>query len=187
MSATKKTWQLALLGIAMAVVSGLCGVRGAWWAVDHGSASRELGRAAETADATPPPLAAAKIPHLQPKAATLTRQAAPTQPAAQLESEQHPHPITPEHRVIQRELQLIGALNDALDLHDAPGLRALIAVHEREYPSDENALRAGYSRIADCFEDPGERTRTAALDYYGRERASTLRRYVRRACLEARD
>jgi hypothetical protein len=95
-----------------------------------------------------------------------------------------PHPITPEHQRIQRELGLIQALNDALDLEDAAQMRPLIAVYAREYPDDANALRAGYERITDCLEDPGGVTREAARNYYEHERASTLRRYVRRICLE---
>ncbi|HET6332266.1 MAG TPA: hypothetical protein VFG30_03600 [Polyangiales bacterium] len=107
-----------------------------------------------------------------------------SQPSAAADLEGHPHPITPEHERIQRELQLIQQLNDALDLRDAPHLRVLIADYAREYPDDPNAMRAGYERVADCIEEPGERTREAGRDYYERERASTLRRYVRRICLE---
>lgn len=96
----------------------------------------------------------------------------------------HPHPITAEHQQIQRELRLIQALNDAVDLKDAAQMRVLIAAYAREYPDDPNVMRAGYERLADCLEDPGVRTREAARNYYERERASTLRRYVRRICLE---
>jgi len=127
-------------------------------------------------------------------AAPPKRVSPPPEPAARAaktrEAEGHgealdvPHPITAEHRVIQRELRLIAALIDALDLRDASSLRRLIALHKLEYPQDENALRAGYERIADCLETPGEHSRQAAQDYYATERASTLRRYVRRVCLE---
>ena len=96
----------------------------------------------------------------------------------------HPHPITPERRAIQRELQLIGALNDALDLKDARAMRTLLAEYLREFPNDPNQLQSGYAVIANCFEDPSESAREAAREYYARERASILRRYVRRACLE---
>jgi hypothetical protein len=106
------------------------------------------------------------------------------QPSAAADLDGHPHPITPEHERIQRELQLIQQLNDALDLRDAPQMRARIADYAREYPDDPNAMREGYERVADCIEDPGERTREAGRDYYDRERASTLRRYIRRICLE---
>jgi hypothetical protein len=106
------------------------------------------------------------------------------QSSAAPELEGHPHPITAEHVRIQRELQLIQQLNDALDLRDPVQMRPLLADYAREYPDDPNAMRAGYERIADCLERPGESTRAAAQGYYERERASNLRRYVRRICLE---
>ena len=96
----------------------------------------------------------------------------------------HPHPITPEHRVIQRELQLIAALNDALDLGDADTLRRLNAQYATEFPDDANALQAGYTVIADCLDPGGDHALRAARTYYDRERASTLRRYVRRSCFD---
>jgi hypothetical protein len=96
----------------------------------------------------------------------------------------HPHPITPAHVRIAHENQLIQQLNDALDLRDAARMRPLVEEYARDFPDDPNAMVAGYQRIADCLEEPGERAREAAQTYYDRERASTLRRYVRRVCLE---
>jgi hypothetical protein len=100
------------------------------------------------------------------------------------ERDGHPHPITAEHVRIQHELQLIQQLNDALDLRDAAHMRALIAEYVQHVPDDPNALAAGYARIADCLEHPDDVTRERARDYYLRERASTLRRYVRRVCFD---
>lgn len=94
------------------------------------------------------------------------------------------HPITPERVQIQQRLQLVQALNDAYDRHDITSLRHLIERYRDADPQDENALRAGYERLADCLQYPGEESRASALAYYDRERASTLRRYVRRTCLE---
>lgn len=103
---------------------------------------------------------------------------------ADSELDGHPHPITAEHVRIQRELQLVQQLNDALDLRDAAHLRALIAEYVQHVPDDPNALAAGYERIADCLEHPDDATRERAREYYLRERASTLRRYVRRVCFD---
>jgi hypothetical protein len=97
----------------------------------------------------------------------------------------YPHPLTPEREDIQHELRLIGALNDALDLGDATQMRKLIATYREHHPNDENKLQLGYERLADCLEQPGEASRTAAQQYYDQERASTLRRYIRRTCLES--
>lgn len=96
----------------------------------------------------------------------------------------HPHPLDEARRALAFEQQLIGALNDAMDLSDASAMRSLIARYREHVPADENKLAAGYERIADCLEQPGDTSRAAAHDYYDRERASTLRRYVRRHCFE---
>ena len=97
---------------------------------------------------------------------------------------EHPHPITPEHRRLQLELQLVAAMNDALDRRDGPALRGLVETYRAHDPGDEHGLQAGYTHLADCLEHPGEVASAAARDYYERERASTLRRYIRRTCLE---
>jgi hypothetical protein len=128
------------------------------------------------------PRAAARRPAahaLQPTAA-----AAPLVAAS---GDGHPHPITPEHESLQQELRLVGALQDALDLEDVPALRALVERYRAHVPADENKLGEGYARLADCLDtdahDPST-ARAAAAAYYQNERASTLRRYIRRYCLE---
>lgn len=113
----------------------------------------------------------------------------PPEPAAPLSAPahplgEHPHPITPERVQLQQRLQLVAALNDAFDRHDITGLRRLIKRYRAADPNDDNALGAGYERLADCLQSPGAASRANAQDYYDHERASTLRRYVRRTCLE---
>ena len=94
------------------------------------------------------------------------------------------HPITPEHARIQRENALIGALNDALDLSDPVRLRELVKRYRAAEPEDVHRLQVGYELLADCLEFPGDTSRRAAEEYYRAERASTLRRFVRRICFE---
>ena len=138
----------------------------------------------------------APLPLLEPAAlvspnATTARPAA--KPSARLaplaeisahEAEARPHPITPEHRRLQRELQLVAALNDALDREDGPELRKLLELYRAHDPRDTQGLQAGYAQLADCLQHPGEAARQAARAYYESERASVLRRYVRHTCLE---
>lgn len=111
--------------------------------------------------------------------------------AAARSGDEHPHPSTPEREALQQELRLVGALQDALDLEDVSALRSLIDRYRAHVPADENKLAEGYARLADCLEvDHDQRdhelatVRAAALAYYENERASTLRRYIRRICLE---
>lgn len=95
-----------------------------------------------------------------------------------------PHPITPQHERIYRENRLVGDLNGAMDVKDVPGMRALLKQYRDEYPEDANVLQDGYAIIADCLEHPTAETRAAAQRYYDAELASSLRRYIRRHCLE---
>jgi hypothetical protein len=97
------------------------------------------------------------------------------------------HPITAEHEHIQQELQLVQAMNDAMDLGDGARLRALIREHGQQFPGDLNQLRDGYDIVADCLEHPGPASTAAGERYFENERGSTLRRFVHRYCLEPRD
>lgn len=94
------------------------------------------------------------------------------------------HPITPERLRIQHELQLISMLNDATDLGNVAQLRTLLDVYRREHRGDPHKMQQGYGIIADCLEFPGSASREAAQRFYDTERASTLRRYIRRTCFE---
>jgi hypothetical protein len=99
-----------------------------------------------------------------------------------------PHPITPQHEALREQQQLVGALNDALDQRDAVGLRALIERYDAVAPEDPQRLSEGYERVADCLDAPDPARRASARAngqrYYDDARASSLRRYVRRLCLE---
>jgi hypothetical protein len=98
------------------------------------------------------------------------------------EGVEHPHPITPEHERIFRENRLIGAMNGAMDVDDAPGLRHLLAQYRQEYPEDDQELSDGYAAIADCIESPGEESQARAERWAEEHRGSTLRRFVFRHC-----
>lgn len=101
--------------------------------------------------------------------------------------ERHPHPITAQHLHIQHENQLIQAMNDAMDLKDPGELRRVLAMYRSSHPEDAHALQRGYEVIADCLEYPSAQARSAGERYMEEERASTLRRMVRRHCVQAID
>jgi hypothetical protein len=97
----------------------------------------------------------------------------------------HPHPITPQHLRIFRENELLGQLDGAMDVKDAAALRKLLRTYRAEYPEDPQQMQGGYELIANCLDHPGDAaTRAAAQKYFDEERASTLRRFVLRHCLE---
>jgi len=98
----------------------------------------------------------------------------------------HAHPITPQHERIYRENNLTFALDAAVDLEDVADIRRLLAIYREEFPEDALVMQQGYEIIANCLERTGEPTRAAAQSFYDTEIASTLRRHVRRHCLERR-
>src|SRR6187431_712864 len=61
-----------------------------------------------------------------------------------------PHPITPTRLRIYRENNLIGAMNQAMDLGRHQKLRELNAQYREEYPEDDHELAQAYELIADC-------------------------------------
>ena len=95
----------------------------------------------------------------------------------------HPHPITAEHRRIYYENHLLSQLDGAMDVKDVAGMRKLLKEYREKYPENGPGLQSGYELIANCLEHPGHH-RPEAQRYFDEERGSTLRRYVRRHCLE---
>jgi hypothetical protein len=100
------------------------------------------------------------------------------------EGARHPHPITPEHERIFEENRLFAAISDAMDRRDTAGMRRMLEEYEDAYPEDSHLLRGGFAVIADCIDHPGEASTAAARAYDGANKASILRRYVRRHCFE---
>jgi hypothetical protein len=152
---------------------------GAFWALhDEPAVAMSEGRAAR------PVLAVPAVPAVTHEAEHAKATEGGALQVVHQPADPHPHPINAERRRIQHELQLSSALSDAMAIKDVPRMRELLAEYRREHANDEHKLQEGYSLIADCIERPGEATRAAAQRYYDLERASTLRRFVRRACLE---
>ena len=115
--------------------------------------------------------------------ALLNPREAPEAPEGHSPELRHPHPITPQHERIYRENTLTFALDGAVDVEDAPGIRRLLAIYRQEFPEDSLLTQQGYEIIADCLDRPGVGTRAAAQRFYDTEIASALRRHVRRHCL----
>lgn len=172
------------LALAAGILLMLAGVA---WPVSHASLDHLVIEPEVTRWDVAPPEAAQVTQSVRPRSAPV---AAPVA-HEKLSEDKHPHPFTPEREALQHELRIVGALQDALDLEDVPALRTLIDRYRAHVPADENKLAEGYARLADCLEvDHDQRelehdsVRAAALAYYENERASTLRRYIRRICLE---
>jgi hypothetical protein len=94
------------------------------------------------------------------------------------------HPINDARLRQQRQNQFIQMMNDAMDLKDGQRLRELTENFQKERFDDTDKHGEGSLIIADCLEHPGPAARVAAQAFWDRERGSTLRRHVKRHCLE---
>jgi hypothetical protein len=156
----------------------------ALWLLVGRRGDEERARGPEAPQVAAPPMAPAPRPTPAPPPAPPPVAAAPEEKAP--ESPPPSHPITPERVRIQKENSLIQEANDAMDLEDAPRLRAAVAAYRAEGFEDVDKLADGYEIVANCIEHPGEASRAAAQAFWDRERASILRRHVHRHCLESR-
>lgn len=105
-------------------------------------------------------------------------------PRGEVVGRAHPHPITPQHERIYGENRLVGAIEGAMEVKDAAGMRRLLDQYRREYPEDDQELQGGYAAIIDCLEHPGPGPRAAAERWLDGHNGSTAKRYVVRYCLE---
>jgi hypothetical protein len=177
--------RLALCALALLGVVGLC-LRSSFNAVREPAPTLAVVEPPGPTAAAEAPVAAELPPTTLARLANQQQTVAPrVPPAIQLEGPQQPHPITPAHERLYRENDFVGSLNSAMDVKDAARLRRTLAQYREEYPEDSLGLQAGYALIADCLEHPGAATEAAARHYYETERASTLRRHVRKHCLTA--
>jgi hypothetical protein len=173
--------QLAFSSAALLVALG------GWWLLWRGASATPLPVAARASEPEPSPVAQSIPARTQPALEHAADGIAimPADPSqAPTDEPVHPHPHTPIHERIYRENNLKGQLDGAMDVKDAAGMRRLLAEYRDQYPEDAHYLQEGYGLIADCIEHPSDATRSAAERYYQDHRASLLRRYVRRHCLQ---
>lgn len=174
----------ALLGpIAVLVLL----VVGAFFVLRTEGAPREKIAAPEPAEA--PPASLPPAPSITP-APEYAADGVPFKPhdpsTPDPEGPMHPHPITPEHERIFKENNLFATISGAMDRKDTVAMRKFLKEYEDEYPEDSHLLQQGFAVIADCIDFPGEKSTAAARAYYRENKASIIRRYVRRHCFEGK-
>jgi hypothetical protein len=95
----------------------------------------------------------------------------------------HPHPITEEHVDLFEENEIFGEVLGALDVQDLEGLKELSPKYRLHSP-EKYVLQNGLDLIINCMSNKTASAIYSAQSYYDTEKASRLRRYVRRFCLE---
>lgn len=171
--------------VAILLLSGALALAAALWlkprASEPSAGSTPRDETSETFGA-----AAAKAPI--PSRAEFVRMLAAAQAeqrehAKQLDHD-HPHPITSDHERLYRDLDLLHAADEAIKAGDYDQARTLLAQHHRELGGMSAVEEEGLWLLADCAQhgraDDIERVR----DFYEEHTDSTVRRRLRRACLE---
>jgi hypothetical protein len=119
------------------------------------------------------------------KEEVVTSDGVPIAPArGEVVGQAHPHPITPQHERIYGENRYVGAIEGAMEVKDAAGMRHLLDQYRREYPEDDQELQGGYAAIIDCIEHPGTGPRAAAARWLDTHNGSAAKRYVLRYCMD---
>jgi hypothetical protein len=95
-----------------------------------------------------------------------------------------PHPISAEHQRLYRDVDLLDAADDAIRAQRFEEARALLAQHHRELPGMSTLEEEGLLLLTDCVEQRSPENLARVQSYYDRYSASTVRRRLRRACLE---
>jgi hypothetical protein len=101
----------------------------------------------------------------------------------------HPEPLPPSHPMVEKRLwlneqnELIRRADDAMSMKRPAVLREVLAEYRAHDPNDVSRLQTGYALIADCMDTPGPESRARAERFVVEQRASTLRRFVRRYCI----
>jgi hypothetical protein len=175
----KRCWPIALAAALLAApIAWLTPARSS-----TGAPARSPALAAtSTAVAARPP------PHTDTRSRAPARPEAARSPAPVIAQEQPEglhHPITPEHARLYRDVDLLDDAWQALKASDYAGARAALARHRSEYPSAHDDLNEGLSLLADCVEEPSDRTRARALRFYEEHTYSMARRRIRRECLQS--
>jgi hypothetical protein len=96
-----------------------------------------------------------------------------------------PHPITADHRRLYRDVDLLQAADDAISAQRFAEARALLAQHRRELPGMSVIEEEGLWLLTDCAELRNPQNVARVQAFYDEHSASTVRRRLRRACLEA--
>lgn len=132
--------------------------------------------------------APAKAPVTLPSPVTATSHEREVHAHSRSHSENPPfppsHPIDEQRRRIYRENNFHAALMSAMNQSDVPGLRALVEEYRSAYPEDEYGLQHGYTLVADCLDRLTSERQEQARHYWRTNRSSTVRRFIRRYCLE---
>ena len=95
-----------------------------------------------------------------------------------------PHPISADHARLYLDMDLLSAAERAIKDAHYEEARALLEEHHRALPGMSDVEEEGLLLLADCVEEPSEQNVAVVRAFYDLHTDSTIRRSLRRACLE---
>jgi hypothetical protein len=96
----------------------------------------------------------------------------------------HPHPITPDHERLYRDVDLLQEADEAIKTGEYARARVLLAQHHRELAGMSAVEEEGLLLLADCAEHGRAEDVERVRSFYEEHTDSSVRRRLRRACLE---
>jgi hypothetical protein len=103
---------------------------------------------------------------------------------ASVDPNPHPHPLSADHQRLYRDVDLLHAADEAIAQQRYAEARRLLAQHHAELPGMSAIEEEGLLLLADCAEQRNAQNVARVEDFYQRNTASTVRRRLRRGCLE---
>ena len=99
-----------------------------------------------------------------------------------------PHPLDQARLAQQEQSRLFADVKAAIAASDYASARELLETYDARFGADEawSDRREGYQLISDCKQYPSDESRANGQRFVDEQRGSTLRRWVRRACLGVR-
>jgi len=121
-----------------------------------------------------------------PSRAEFLRMLAATKPEAQptRDDHDHPHPITRDHERLYRDVDLLREADQAIKAGEYDKARALLSQHHRELAGMSAVEEEGLWLLADCAQHGRAEDVERVRSFYEEHTDSTVRRRLRRACLE---
>jgi hypothetical protein len=172
--------------MAILLLSGALALAAALWLTPEAREPRSSSRASRAREAGESMRAPAKAP--LPSQADFLRmlvaaQAEQHEQAKALDRE-HPHPITRDHERLYRDVDLLHAADEAIQAGAFDRARALLTEHHRELAGMSAVEEEGLWLLADCAEHTSAENVERVRSFYEEHTDSTVRRRLRRACLE---
>lgn len=99
--------------------------------------------------------------------------------------EAHPHPLSADHQRLYRDVDLLHAADEAIAQQRYADARRLLEQHHTELPGMSPVEEEGLLLLVDCAEQHSPEHVARVQEYYDKNSASTVRRRLRRGCLES--